>query len=85
MHKRSSSMDKNKRLYRSKNNSVFAGICGGLGEYLDIDPVVVRLVWLLVVVFTGFVPGVLAYIIAIFIIPKENFVNAMVVNKETTV
>lgn len=61
-----------KRLYRSDTNKVFAGICGGLGEYLDIDPVVLRLIWLLVVVFTGVVPGVVAYIIAIFIIPRKT-------------
>lgn len=61
-----------KRLYRSKRNRVFAGICGGLGEYLKIDPVLLRLIWLLVVVFTGVFPGVIVYIIAIFIIPERS-------------
>lgn len=61
-----------KRLYRSRANRVFAGICGGLGEYFDIDPSVIRLLWLLVVVFTGFFPGVLAYVIAIFVIPEAG-------------
>ena len=60
-----------KKLYRSNKNKVFAGICGGLGEYLGIDPVVLRLVWFLIVVFTGFFPGVLVYIVAIFIIPPK--------------
>ncbi|MBC7836802.1 PspC domain-containing protein [Acetobacteraceae bacterium] len=60
-----------KRLYRSEKNKVFAGICGGLGEYFEIDPVPLRLAWLLVVIFTGFVPGVIAYIFAIFIIPRH--------------
>jgi len=60
-----------KRLYRSSKNKVFAGICGGVGEYFDIDPSLVRLIWLLVVVFTGFAPGFLAYIIAMFVIPKR--------------
>jgi phage shock protein PspC (stress-responsive transcriptional regulator) len=64
-------MDKNKRLYRSLTNRVFAGICGGLGEYFSIDPVLVRLIWLLVVIFTGVVPGLLTYIIAIYVIPQE--------------
>ena len=63
-------MDKNKRLYRSETNKVFAGICGGVGEYFEIDPVLVRLVWLLVVMFTGIVPGLLTYILAVYIIPK---------------
>lgn len=60
-----------KRLYRSGKNKVFAGICGGLGEYFDVDPTILRLIWLLVVIFTGFFPGVVAYIIAIFVIPPE--------------
>lgn len=60
-----------KRLYRSKTNKVFAGICGGLGEYANVDPVLIRLVWLLIVIFTGFVPGILTYIIAYFIVPAH--------------
>jgi phage shock protein PspC (stress-responsive transcriptional regulator) len=58
-----------KRLYKSDKNRVFAGICGGLGEYFDIDPVLLRLVWLLVVIFTGVVPGLVAYLIASFVVP----------------
>lgn len=58
-----------KKLYRSQTDRVFAGICGGLGEYFTIDPVLLRIIWLLVVIFTGVVPGLIAYIIAAFIIP----------------
>lgn len=60
-----------KKLYRSKTNRIFAGICGGLGEYFNIDATILRLLWLLIVVFTGLFPGVLVYIIAIFIIPSH--------------
>ena len=60
-----------KRLYRSKTNRIFTGICGGLGEYLDIDPTALRLVWVLVVVFTGIFPGVLADFIAMFVVPEK--------------
>lgn len=60
-----------KRLYRSQKNRIFAGICGGLGEYFNVDPVALRLVWLLIVIFSGIFPGVIAYILAIFIIPPE--------------
>lgn len=60
-----------KRLYRSKTNRIFTGICGGLGEYLDVDPTVLRLMWVLIVVFTGIFPGVVAYFISIFIIPEK--------------
>ena len=61
-----------KRLYRSNKNKVFAGVCGGLGEYLDVDPVLVRLVWLLIVIFSGVVPGVIVYLLAIFIVPERS-------------
>lgn len=60
-----------KRLYRSRANRVFAGICGGLGEYLNVDPVMLRLLWLLLVIFSGVVPGLLVYILAIFVIPSR--------------
>lgn len=58
-----------KKLYRSEKNKILAGICGGLGEYFDIDATILRLFWLLVVIFTGIFPGVIAYVLAIFIIP----------------
>ena len=61
-----------KKLYRSKTSKVFTGVCGGLGVYFGIDPVAVRLFWVLFVICTGFVPGVLAYIIAVFLIPLEK-------------
>lgn len=61
-----------KKLYRSEKNKVLAGVCGGLGEYFNVDATLVRLVWMLVVILSGFFPGVVVYIIAIFIIPSEN-------------
>lgn len=64
-----------KKLYRSETNKVFAGICGGFGEFFGIDPVPLRVAWLLVVIFTGVVPGLVAYIVAIFIIPRRPFVK----------
>ncbi len=60
-----------KKLYRSKHDKVFLGICGGLGEYFDIDPVVIRLFWLLAVIFSGIAPGLIAYIFAALLIPKH--------------
>lgn len=59
-----------KKLYRSRTNKVFAGICGGLGEYFDIDPVVIRLLWLFGLALTQGA-ALVAYIIAIFIIPRH--------------
>lgn len=60
-----------RRLYRSETNKVFAGVCGGLGEYANIDPVFIRLLWLVVTIFTGLVPGLLTYILAIFVISSR--------------
>lgn len=60
-----------KNLYRSRDNKVFAGIFGGLGEYFDLDPTLLRLLWLFVLVITAFVPGIIAYIIALFVVPKK--------------
>jgi phage shock protein C len=61
----------NKKLYRSASDKIFSGVCGGLAEYLAVDATVLRLIWALVVVFSGFVPGVLVYLIAIFIMPER--------------
>ena len=58
-----------KKLYRSEDNKIFLGICGGIGEYLKVDPVIIRII-LVVLVCIGF-SGILAYIIAAFIIPKR--------------
>ena len=57
------------RLYRSKQDRMIAGVCGGLGNYLGIDPTVVRLIWVLLVFGAGF--GVLAYIICAIVIPEK--------------
>lgn len=53
-----------KRLYRSRSNRVLFGVCGGLGEYFNIDPVIFRLLF----IFFGFV---FLYFIAALIIPEE--------------
>lgn len=60
-----------KRLYRSKNDRMIAGICGGLGEYANIDPTIVRLMYVLLTVFTAVVPGVIAYFILWIIVPEK--------------
>lgn len=61
-----------KTLYRSTTDKVLTGVCGGLGEYFGVDSTIIRLLLALVVVFTGFVPGVLVYIIAAFVMPVKG-------------
>lgn len=58
-----------KKLYRSRENKVLAGVCGGIGEYFEIDPVIIRLIWIVLTMIWGF--GLFLYIIAIFLIPLE--------------
>lgn len=60
-----------KKLYRSQANKTFLGVCGGLGEYFDVDPTVIRLAWLLLVIFSGIFPGLIAYVFAALLIPKR--------------
>ena len=60
-----------KKLYRSDNNKIVAGVIGGVGEYFDVDPVVLRLLSVLILIFTGLVPGLIAYLIAILVVPKK--------------
>jgi len=59
-----------KKLYRSRKNRVIAGVCGGLGEYFNIDPVLIRLLWVLATLIYG--AGIFAYILAWIIIPEQK-------------
>lgn len=58
-----------KRLYRSRHDKVIGGVAGGLGDYLGVDPVILRLIFLATVLLGG--SGVLAYLIAWILIPEE--------------
>ena len=60
-----------KKLQRSRKKRVLAGVAGGLGEYLDIDPVIIRVVFVLVTIFHGF--GLIIYIIMWIVVPEEPF------------
>lgn len=61
-----------KKLYRSNTNKAFLGVLGGFGEYYDIDPVLLRVVFILISVFSGGVPGVLVYLLAAAIMPVKK-------------
>jgi phage shock protein C len=56
-----------KRLMRSPADKKIAGVCGGFAEYFEVDPVVVRIVWLLLALFTGI--GFIAYLVAWIVMP----------------
>lgn len=62
---------KTRRLYKSRTNRMISGVLGGLGEYLGVDPTLLRLAWVAITALTGFIPGIIAYIIAAVIIPDQ--------------
>ena len=59
----------NKRLYKSNKNKMLDGVCGGIAEYFNLDPTLVRLGWILFCALGGC--GILAYIIAAVVIPRN--------------
>ncbi len=61
-----------RKLHRSNNDKALAGIFGGLGDYFDIDSNLLRLIGLLIFVFSGFVPFLIIYFVAMFIIPSDR-------------
>ncbi|HEY8364415.1 MAG TPA: PspC domain-containing protein [Haloplasmataceae bacterium] len=60
----------NKKLYKSHTDRILLGVCGGIGEYFNVDATIIRLIW----VFFGLVfgSGILAYLICALIIPKNK-------------
>jgi phage shock protein C len=56
-----------KRLYKSTDDKMLCGVCGGFAEYFEIDPTIVRLAWVLFTLVGG--AGILAYIIAAIVMP----------------
>lgn len=59
-----------KRLYKIQNGKMLCGVCGGIAEYFNIDPTIVRLLWVLLIFCVG--TGILAYIVAAIIMPSNN-------------
>ena len=62
-----------KNLYRSENNKVIFGVCGGLGEYFEVDPTLIRLGVVLFCMAGG--SGLLAYLIAAIVMPKQVMID----------
>ena len=62
-------MNKAKRLYRSRTDRQFAGVCGGIADYLAIDPTLVGIFWVILALAGG--PGFILYIILMLVVPEE--------------
>jgi len=71
-----------KKLYRSRTEKMIGGVCGGIAEYFDVDPTIVRIIWVLVCLAVG--SGVLIYIIAYLIIPEKPLNTTTTITPTTT-
>jgi phage shock protein C len=61
-----------KRLTRSRRHKMIAGVCGGLAEYFELDPTVVRVAYVLISIVSVAFPGILAYIVLMFVMPPPD-------------
>lgn len=62
-----------KKFYKSSNDKMLAGVLGGFAEYIGVDSTLVRLVYVLIAMFSAGFPGILFYIICALVIPDEPF------------
>lgn len=58
-----------KKLYKDRKNAKLSGVCAGIAKYFDLDPTVIRILWVVITMFGG--SGIIAYIVCAFIMPEE--------------
>ena len=68
-------MAQTRRLHKSRNDKMISGVSGGMAEYFDIDPVFVRLGWVLSIFLTGGV-SILIYLVMVIVVPKRTYAPA---------
>jgi phage shock protein C len=61
-----------KRLKRAQQERMIAGVCGGLAKYVNVDVTIVRVLFVILTVFTAVIPGILVYLIMWIIVPKDT-------------
>ena len=64
--------DNVKRLKRSNKERMIGGVCGGIAEYFEMDPTIVRIAYVLISIFSVAFPGILAYVVLWAIIPRSD-------------
>ena len=74
-------MNTQKRLYRSTQERMFAGVCGGIAEYLDVDPTLVRLFFVALTLLSGG-QGLLIYIVLMLVVPEQPVETRKFKNEE---
>ncbi len=70
-----------KKMYLSSTDKKFLGVCGGIATYYGVDPTVVRAIFIVLLIGTGFVPFGLAYIVLYFILPNDPGNRSMLSRK----
>jgi phage shock protein C len=70
-----SSTPRPRRLTRSRDHKMIAGVCGGLAEYFELDPTLVRIAYVVISIVSVAFPGILAYIILMFVMPPPDPAN----------
>lgn len=60
-----------KKLYRSNTDKKIAGICGGIGEYINIDSTVIRVIFVLLAIMTAVLPALIGYLVLAIVIPQD--------------
>jgi phage shock protein PspC (stress-responsive transcriptional regulator) len=63
--------DEPRRLYRSRRDRKVAGVLGGIADYWNLDPSLVRMVYVIATILTGFVPLMFIYLVMMFVVPEE--------------
>ncbi|NLN65160.1 MAG: PspC domain-containing protein [Clostridiaceae bacterium] len=63
-----------KKLYRSTRDRIFGGVCSGLSEYAQVEKGLLRFLTAVAIVVTGFLPGIIAYVVCVLVIPSEEAV-----------
>lgn len=61
-----------KKLYKIEQGRILCGVCGGIAEYLNLDPNIIRLITILIGIFTAFFPLLVAYVIMACILPDKS-------------
>lgn len=60
-----------KKLSKDLSDKKISGVCSGIAKYFGQDPTLIRILVILIIIFTGFIPGLIAYILAAFIMPEK--------------
>jgi phage shock protein C len=61
-----------KKLFRSKESRMIAGLCGGLGKYWNTDPTLIRLIFVVILIITGIIPALIGYLVGWIIVPEKE-------------